>query len=112
MPVKSGSFRRILLALIVVALAIYLALFVDWKTYKQGEWSQDIKDAFYFTDQGSKLLPVDWFMGLPGPDANSKFTDKLDRFGFIPAVHDTPLNKYKLPIGFAVHVDSANAQQE
>ena len=101
MPAKPRSSRRILVALILAAALVYL--FVDFRTYKQSEWSEEIKDKFYFADQGSKLLPSDWFVSLSVPAGDARFTANLDRLGFIPPRHAFKQNPYNLPIGFAAH---------
>jgi len=103
MPAKHARSRWIL-AVLIVLIVVGVFLFVDFRSYPQGEWSADMKDKFYFADQGSKLLPADWFMSLPAVGTgDARLTDNLDRFGFILTKRP---NKYNLPIGFAVHQET------
>ncbi len=30
-------------------------------------WSRELRELFYFTPQGSKMIPYDWFMALEQP---------------------------------------------
>jgi mono/diheme cytochrome c family protein len=68
-------------------------------------WDEHMRQLFYFTPQGSRMAPRDWFLALETVEGGELFSakDNLSRFGFI--YHDIPnpdLNPHNLPIGFAV----------
>jgi len=59
---------------------------------------------FYTFNQGSRLLPYEWFIHLEMPDNQSAFiADGLARYGYIPGDADNLPDK--LPIGFAKDSD-------
>lgn len=65
-------------------------------------WNQTMRELFYYTPQGSRLLPYAWFLNLEQPNSTAKFIDpaNIGRFGLIydaasAGKHDG------LPIGFA-----------
>ena len=72
---------------------------------KQG-WSADQKEQFWFTPQGSLLLPYNWFKHLEQPSNNDPFRSDVNirKFGYIPAIKST-LNPDAFPIGFAKDSD-------
>jgi mono/diheme cytochrome c family protein len=67
-------------------------------------WSKDIRERFYFTPQGSRIIPYAWFKALETPDGSGLFADAtfLRRYGLLPADGAHPLNPGMLPIGFAL----------
>lgn len=66
-------------------------------------WPADIREAFYFTPQGSRLIPLDWLLALEAEDGG-RFADlaNLARYGFIAPDGASALNPGGLPIGFAL----------
>lgn len=70
-------------------------------------WSKEIRELFYFTPQGSRLIPYAWFMALEQPDGQGMFADPahLKRYGFLPAGGPHPLNPDALPVGFAIDAE-------
>ena len=72
-------------------------------------WGQDAKQnwpyasEFWTLDQGSKIMPWEWFMHLENADGSGLLKDNLTEFGFIPGA----LKETGLPIGFAKHSDSS-----
>ena len=64
-------------------------------------WNCDERQAFWFTDQGSEIIPYSWFLHLEQADSTEKFADPghIDRFRYLPQ-RPTPLNPDGLPIGF------------
>ena len=64
-------------------------------------WDQKQKEAFWFTPQGSLLLPYEWFLDLEQASATTRFRDNanIERLGYIPAPQST-VNRDGLPIGF------------
>lgn len=75
------------------------------KRLDQG-WDPTLQELFYFTPQGSRMMPLSWFKALEQPgEGGALFSamNYLQRFGFLEA-EDGPagLNAAGLPIGFAV----------
>jgi mono/diheme cytochrome c family protein len=75
-------------------------------------WSREIRELFYFTPQGSRIVPYAWFMALESTDGRGMFSDSanLARYGFI-AGESHPLNPDGLPIGFAIEPLEAEPAQ-
>ena len=73
-------------------------------------WTEQQRQQFHFTAQGTRLLPVAWFRALEQPCFSpfgcGLFSDSafLNRFGFIPS-HPTAANPDGFPIGFAIDQD-------
>lgn len=65
-------------------------------------WSDDDRYTFYFTSQGSQLLPYDWFIALEQADGEKLFAcpSNMDRLGFLRFPKDTRDNRDGLPVGF------------
>lgn len=67
-------------------------------------WSDEIRQLYYFTPQGSLLIPLQWFLALETPQGTGPFVDRkyLETFGWIfDDSADPKLNPEGLPIGFA-----------
>ena len=64
-------------------------------------WTADEKDRFWFTDQGSRIVPYKWFLHLPRADSPALFRDdaNIERIRYIPT-GPSPRNPDGLPIGF------------
>lgn len=67
-------------------------------------WSDDERNEFYFTSQGSQLMPYAWLLELERENSGDRFFTKsegLGRFGYLqdPA-GETDRNPDELPIGF------------
>ncbi|HMW41549.1 MAG TPA: di-heme-cytochrome C peroxidase [Plasticicumulans sp.] len=63
-------------------------------------WSDEDRDLWWFTGQGSHMIPYDWFLALPGADGKPFRADPtLAGYGFLttPA---TVRNPDALPVGF------------
>src|SRR5436190_4105634 len=73
-----------------------------WEVLPQG-WDARTQQRFWFTSQGSQVLPYDWFLALEQPHSRTPFHERgnLASFGFIPAPAST-CNPDGLPIGFAL----------
>ncbi|MFQ3197241.1 MAG: mono/diheme cytochrome c family protein [Paraglaciecola sp.] len=65
-------------------------------------WTKDEALDFYFTSQGSHLMPYAWFLVLEQHNNNQLFrNDKnIKKFGYIPQDKITGINPDGLPIGF------------
>lgn len=70
----------------------------------QGWNGDDLRNRFYFTPQGSRMVPVRWLKALERPDGGGMLADpaSLARYGFIPPDGPHELNPDGLPIGIAV----------
>lgn len=64
-------------------------------------WTRAESQDFYFQDQGSELVPFDWFMALELADSEESFTsdEHMIALGYINQPK-SPSNKHGLPIGF------------
>jgi hypothetical protein len=71
-------------------------------TYLDQGWSPELTRKWYWTPQGSRLVPYDWFLALEkiGNDEMFRSEDLIERFGYIAAPVG-PDNPDGLPIGFA-----------
>ena len=69
--------------------------------FDQG-WTMDAAMEFYFTSQGSQLMPYSWFLALEQADSDKLFRDNANirRLGYIPQGKSRGLNPDGLPIGF------------
>lgn len=68
-------------------------------------WSPEIRERYYYTPQGSRLMPYSWFMALEQAGSMQRFAsaEHLARFGWLePTGGRTELNPGELPVGFAV----------
>jgi hypothetical protein len=66
-------------------------------------WTDDERQMFYHSSQGSQVMPNSWFLALEQPDNKDLFisNDNMSRFRFLP--DPNPLhNPSLLPIGFAL----------
>src|SRR4051812_41895022 len=65
-------------------------------------WSYAEAKEFWFTPQGSMLVPYSWFLNLEQAGSETKFRDdsNMDRLRFLPAEQDARWNPDALPIGF------------
>jgi hypothetical protein len=70
-------------------------------------WNHQQSEEFWFTPQGSHLMPYAWFLALEvsNPATQTLFRDRsnMDRFGYI-WVPASPKNPDELPIGFTKDV--------
>jgi hypothetical protein len=69
--------------------------------YLDQGWSPQGSLQFYFTSQGSQILPYEWFLVLEQPDSQKLFRDpqNLSRFRYLTQNPDA-LNPDGLPVGF------------
>lgn len=102
----------IALALIVVVagIAVYVIYFSGLpksvKVYDivrlNKEWTEEERQWYYHTSQGSEIMPYDWFVAMEQPDNKKLFIDNdhMTQFRFIPDPN-TLYNPDLLPVGFA-----------
>jgi hypothetical protein len=67
-------------------------------------WDRNTSEEFWFTSQGSRLMPYSWFLALEVADPSSTALfhagPNMERYGYI-SVPPSPRNMDGLPIGFA-----------
>lgn len=83
---------------------------IELTSLPQG-WSEAEMQGFWFTPQGSHLIPYDWFLALEQAGSQELFrsNDNLDRLRFIPA----PAGQWNpdgLPIGFTKEPGSTESE--
>ena len=70
-------------------------------------WSPQEQQAFYTADQGSRIIPIFWFLALNKADGSALFAaDGLARYGYL-ANPKSAVNPWGLPVGFMVANDIA-----
>ena len=92
------------LAILAVA-AVGSAGRADDVVYLDQRWTPQLREQFYFTPQGSRLIPYEWFMALERPDDTELLSSPatLSRFGWLyQPDSSTTLNPGRLPIGFTL----------
>jgi len=69
--------------------------------FEQG-WTDDERDEFYNTSQGSQLIPYSWFVALEQPGNGRLFRDDehIERLGYISQSPNPRNNPDGLPVGF------------
>ena len=69
--------------------------------YLDQNWSPAESNRFYFTPQGSQIIPYDWFLALEQADSATPFRDDQNilKFRYL-AQAPGPLNPDGLPVGF------------
>jgi hypothetical protein len=76
---------------------------------KQG-WTEDERQAFYTTSQGSHMIPYAWFKALQRLDVDEPFAgDQLQRYGYLPN-DKSKLNPEGLPVGFVIDGEPATGE--
>ena len=70
-------------------------------TFLDQGWDAEQREEFYFTAQGSQLIPFKWFLELEQAEVDEPFRDpdNIRRYGFLPT-EPTKRNPHGLPIGF------------
>lgn len=69
--------------------------------YLDQNWSAAESNQFYFTAQGSQIIPYDWAIALEQVDSNTPFFDPQNvlKYRYLPQ-KPGPLNPDGLPVGF------------
>ncbi len=81
---------------------------IEEVTFLDQGWSAKMREKFYYTPQGSHLIPYDWYLALEHPDAPTLLRDDayLASLRFLPNSDDAGgLNPGKLPIGLTYETD-------
>ena len=71
--------------------------------YLAQNWSPGQSMQFYFTSQGSQIIPYDWFLALEQPDSATLFRDNQNilKYRYLPQ-NPGPKNPDGLPVGFVL----------
>jgi hypothetical protein len=74
---------------------------VSKAVYLEQNWKPHESVRFYFTAQGSQIIPYTWFLVLKRPDSDVALSDKANmlRYRFL-AQNPGPMNPDGLPVGF------------
>ena len=80
-------------------------------TLAQG-WSDQTRQAFWFTTQGSEIIPYNYFLALEQASNTEPFASPSNfaRYRYLPQAASN-LNPDGLPIGFVKHVDATSGMQ-
>jgi len=71
-------------------------------------WTVDTQQAFYFTDQGSRIMPYSWFLALENADSQTllRSDETINRYRYLPSKPSSSWNPDGLPVGFVKNIDS------
>ncbi|MET1255556.1 di-heme-cytochrome C peroxidase [Aliikangiella maris] len=72
-------------------------------------WTNDTQQLFYFTNQGSRILPYDWYLNLEQANTKVLFRDNkhMESLKYLPA-KPSRWNPDGLAVGFVKDVDQSN----
>jgi hypothetical protein len=75
-------------------------------------WDRQTQELYWFTGQGSKIIPYEWFLYLEKKDSEELFRseDNILNYGYIPQTA-SEWNKDGLPIGFAASKDNLTKEK-
>ena len=75
-------------------------------------WTLDTQQAFYFTDQGSRILPYKWFLVLEQASNEKLFRndENINSYRYLPSKANS-WNPDGLPVGFVKNTDTQNNQE-
>lgn len=62
-------------------------------------WTDSRRHEYYFTDQGSRIMPLAWMRALKTPQGDGFMDDALGRYGYLP---DAGAPAPDVPVGFTV----------
>ena len=71
--------------------------------YLDQGWTQQQRQTFYETPQGSYLIPLKWYLSLEQPDDDKLFSRRnhIEKFNYL-IMTETDGNVIGLPLGFAI----------
>jgi len=103
-----ASLSILLLSSAVITFSVPASSFRAWAEttpplqYAKQGWTEDERQAFYTTSQGSHMIPYAWFKALQRLDVDEPFAgDQLQRYGYLPN-EKSKLNPEGLPVGFVI----------
>lgn len=72
-------------------------------TDQGSQWTEQTRLRYYSQDQGSRLIPLKWFLALKRANSESFIADSLSRYGYLP----NPASPIPgLPVGFTTNGDA------
>jgi mono/diheme cytochrome c family protein len=73
------------------------------RTTLEQSWDSATRERYWFTSQGSEIMPYDWFTWLEQSDNDTLFRNAafMESLGYLP-VKASKLNPSGLPIGFTI----------
>lgn len=77
---------------------------IDGIWYLDQNWTQDARQWYYNTTQGSQIMRYDWFMALQDPQTKAPFVKSVPRYGYT-AGSASAWNPDLLPVGFVKDTD-------
>ncbi|WP_191601659.1 di-heme-cytochrome C peroxidase [Marinomonas algicola] len=79
---------------------------IDQRVSLDQAWDKTTKENFWFTSQGSQIIPYSWFTWLEVADSEDLFrsSEHMSYLGYLP-VQPSQKNPAGLPIGFAMNTD-------
>ena len=102
------SFRLLLSSFTAIAIAgpaLAQSTTAPALQYAEQGWSMEEREAFYTTNQGSRMIPYRWFKALRRLDVDEPFGgDQLARYGFLPN-KKSKSNPEGLPVGLVIDGD-------
>ncbi|MGE0606553.1 MAG: di-heme-cytochrome C peroxidase [Pirellulales bacterium] len=98
--------RLLWIVVVLVLQAAHLGAQEPRRDYLSLGWTDDDRDWFYYTTQGSRLLPYRWFLALEQAGNSKLLRDNanIEAMGFLPG-SVSARNPDGLPIGFAKDTD-------
>ncbi len=70
--------------------------------FLEQNWTPAVRQDFYTTSQGSRMMPYDWFLALESSDSQDSFVKvQLPKLGYL-ANSETANNPDELPVGFVM----------
>lgn len=81
--------------------------------YLKQNWSAEVRKEWWYTPQGSRIIPHDWFLALEQASGETLLSSEegLAHLRFIPGAKDPEWNPDGLPIGFTVDVDESTGER-
>ena len=81
-------------------------------TLNQG-WDWETQQNFWFTTQGSRFMPYNWFLWLEQENSTELFRSakNMERYKYIPQ-KPTKINPHGLPIGFVKDINKKNKKDK
>jgi mono/diheme cytochrome c family protein len=75
--------------------------------YLDQNWNHETRMEWWYTSQGSRILPYDWFLALERPESQELVSSKanFEQYRFVAWPADSKWNPDGLPIGFVADKD-------
>ena len=78
--------------------------------YLDQNWNHETRMEWWYTSQGARIVPYDWFLALERPDSQELVSSKanLEQYRFVAWPADPKWNPDGLPIGFVADKDATS----